>query len=197
MELHYLEPIDGDWNNEHSEFKPVGKNLLAEEPAHVTVSDEQTERPLGLTLYNDGDVDVYPYLFYFDPNELTITPWALVAEGAGEGQVDPPLLKHSRLAVGYGNGGADPLQFYFEDGKTRDIGFFKLFITCTPANFRCLSQEKSPFPRETRGGDGEEDDRDDGGETEAARLQAEEELKKKLHADQWGVKVATVIQAKG
>ena len=75
MEMHYLEPEDGDWDNEHPEYQPVGQNLLAENPAHIVVSDDHTKRPLGLTLYNDGDMDVYPYLFYFDPTELTISEY--------------------------------------------------------------------------------------------------------------------------
>lgn len=83
MEMHYLEPEDGDWDNEHPEYNPVGKNLLAENPAHIVVSDDHTKRPLGLTLYNDGDLNVYPYLFYFDPTELTISeyPWSDSSRG--------------------------------------------------------------------------------------------------------------------
>ena len=122
----------------------------------------------------------------------------MVAEGAG-GDVDPPLLRHSQLAVGYGNGGVDPLMFFFEGETVRDIGFFKLFITYSPANFRSLNQERSPFPRSTRGGNDEDEDEDDiDPELEGEkRLQDEEELQKKMHADQWGVKVHTVVQVKG
>ena len=121
----------------------------------------------------------------------------MVAEGAG-GDVDPPLLAHSKLAVGYGNGGVDPLMFYFEGETVRDIGFFKLFITYSPANFRSLNQERSPFPRATRsGGDGSDEDEETGLELgEAERLAAEKELQK-MHADKWGVKVHTVVQVKG
>lgn len=81
MELHHLEPIAGDRDN----YRPTGRNLLEEEPAHVDVPDvpededdddaeeeEEEEGLLGMTLYNDSDTPVYPYLFYFDPTDLTI-----------------------------------------------------------------------------------------------------------------------------
>lgn len=60
-----------------------------------------------------------------------------------------------------------------------------------------MRQDKSPFALETRGGEGEgEYDERSEEEVEAARLQAEEELKRKMYADQWGVKLATVIQVR-
>jgi hypothetical protein len=78
MELHYLEEVRDNYYS--LEYQPVGENLLAQEPACVEVSDlddldsaSESASLLGMTLYNDGPDALYPYLFYFDPNDLTIS----------------------------------------------------------------------------------------------------------------------------
>lgn len=75
LELHWLEPTNGNWEDTGAEYRPVGANLLPDGVLvhQIVISDEQTERPLGFTLYNDGNSDVYPHLFYFDPVQLTIS----------------------------------------------------------------------------------------------------------------------------
>jgi hypothetical protein len=76
MELHYLEQIDPDDDESSCEpenYRPMGQNLLASEPSEVLVPDADVDKPVGMTLYNDSDIPIYPYLFYFDPNELTIS----------------------------------------------------------------------------------------------------------------------------
>lgn len=75
LEMHWLEPINGDWDDVGAEYRPVGANLLPDGVLvhQLVVSQEQENRPLGFTLHNDGDTDVYPNLFYFDPVELTIS----------------------------------------------------------------------------------------------------------------------------
>jgi hypothetical protein len=47
---------------------PFGENLLATEPAQVVVEDVH----LGLIIHNDTDTPLYPYVFYFDPSNLSI-----------------------------------------------------------------------------------------------------------------------------
>ncbi|KAJ2912759.1 hypothetical protein MD484_g7651, partial [Candolleomyces efflorescens] len=173
------------------EHQPVGKNLLQEEPARITVSDADQSSLLGMTLYNDGHENVYPYLFYFDPNDLTITPWVMPAKGvAGGGHVDAPLLPGSKLTLGYGNGGATPWEFAFSDARTKDIGFFKLFLSSSPADFRSLARKKTPFEQEEGQRHGEELDRE---AKEAERLKHELDDRSQI----WGVKMATVIQIRG
>ncbi|KAJ2925322.1 hypothetical protein H1R20_g11779, partial [Candolleomyces eurysporus] len=188
MELHYLEPIDlGDSESsyEPENYRPKGENLLAKEPSEVRVPEADVEKPIGVTLYNDSDIPIYPYLFYFDPNNLTITPWFTAPHGAGLGAVDAPLPPHSKLPVGYANGATYPWQFSFEDDRDKDIGFFKLFLSASPANFSCIAQAESPFKEiSTRG---EEIPRDDIQAGEVGQLE-------KLEKDSWGVKAATIIQ---
>ncbi|KAF6752769.1 caspase domain-containing protein [Ephemerocybe angulata] len=194
VELHYLEPVsdDSDWYYDNVEYRCVGKSLLVQGVSvhNISVSDEQAEVPLGFTLYNDGPVDVYPYLFYFDPNSLAITPWSLVAASSRDRKVDPPLPRGSHLAVGYGTGGAEPLIFEWMEGQTRDVCFFKLFVTCVPVNLECLSQ-RSPF------GPKPELREDKLGLEEKAKAEAAaEEALRKEYADKWGVKLITLVQDK-
>lgn len=48
---------------------PIGKNLIEHEPATIVVDEFAC---LGMTLFNQTDLSLYPYLFYFDPTDLTI-----------------------------------------------------------------------------------------------------------------------------
>jgi hypothetical protein len=100
--------------------------------------------------------------------------------------VDRPLLPNSKLTLGHGNGGATPWVFVFVDNRDKDIGFFKLFLSTSPANFACLTRRKSPFEAEPGHRQGEMD--------KIAKDAAE--LKKELDSRVWGVKMATVIQVR-
>ena len=82
---HHLARTGDDFNNVWMELKklkaifnqffdstltPAGDNLIDEEPAVVYV-DECAR--LGLTIFNQTDLPLYPYLFYFDPSDLIIS----------------------------------------------------------------------------------------------------------------------------
>jgi hypothetical protein len=58
--------------------------------------------------------------------------------------VNAPLSPKSHLTIGYGDGGVSPWQFLLRDGEDKDVGFFKLFVTTSPADFASIPQE-SPF----------------------------------------------------
>ena len=88
------------------------------------------------------------------------------------------------LPVGYGgNGGVAPWQFDIEEGRDKDLGFFKLFLSVSPVNFSYLIQEEddSPFKRlgkgRSRGVPG-----------------ADEPIEEILDAESWGCKLATIKQ---
>ena len=106
----------------------------------------------------------------------------------GRGRVDTPLLPNSKLTLGHGNGGVTPWEFVFVDNRDKDIGFFKLLLSTSPANFACLIRRKSPFDAEAGHRQGEMD--------KIAKDVAE--LKKELDSSSqvWGVKMATVIQVR-
>ena len=90
---------------------------------------------------------------------LTILPpvnWYMPPFGGGAGSltnVDAPLPPQSKLAIGYGDGGATPWQFVIPNGEESDLGFFRLFLSTRPAFFDSILQELTPFATgSTRGG---------------------------------------------
>ncbi|KAH6910781.1 hypothetical protein BKA70DRAFT_1424439 [Coprinopsis sp. MPI-PUGE-AT-0042] len=179
MELHYLkESGSDDWGDPM--YEPTGSNLLDVEPATVELEGDY----IGVTIYNDGDIPLYPFLFYFDPNDLTIVLWKSTPLGAGDGKylvggVDSPLPPRSRLPLGYGNGGA-PWELILDD-KEKDVGFFKLFVARHPANFSSLEQSTSAFP--------DKDEMPQG----LSRGQADQD-NSLSDIDAWGSKTYTLVQ---
>jgi hypothetical protein len=99
--------------------------------------------------------------------------------GAGAGRlttaVDAPLPPKSQLTIGYGNGSASPWQFRLCDGDDHDVGFFKLFLTTSPADFSSITQE-SPFS------------------TQDFSRPVKPTGKKLPEAGLWGSQLATVVQ---
>ncbi|KAF5384355.1 hypothetical protein D9615_003158 [Tricholomella constricta] len=175
MELRELESkysVDYD-----STLTPIGPNLIENEPAGVVV-DENAR--LGMTIHNRTDLPLYPYLFYFDPSDLLIIEWYTPPFGAGQGRlttdVDAPLPPRGSLAIGYGDGGVSPWQFLLRDGEDIDVGFFKLFLTTSPADFSSVTQE-SPF----------EENISRLGRPKAAQLP---------EAERWGAMLSTVVQVR-
>ena len=116
-----------------------------------------------------------------------VAPWVIPAKGSGREPVDTPLLPHSKLALGYGSGGGTPWEFVFADDRSKDIGFFKLFLSSSPANFGCLVRRKTPFDQDAENRHAAEVDKE---EREAAELRTALDNS----AQTWGVKMATVIQ---
>ncbi|TFK20631.1 hypothetical protein FA15DRAFT_116119 [Coprinopsis marcescibilis] len=173
MELYYLE------RDEYDVYSPIGENLIEREPAHLKVEEGNY---VGMTIYNESGDSLYPHLFYFDPNDLSIVKWKINAEGMGEGRydrdsVDSPLPAHSVITVGHGEGevGGGPWEFIFDEGVDTDVGFFKLFLTASPANFESLAQD-NPFDGASRSADE--------GDMSFERIDP----------NAWGSKLATVIQ---
>jgi hypothetical protein len=74
---------------------------------------------------------------------MVIDDWYLAPMGVEGGNADPPLHKRSRLTIGFGHGGALPFQFHLNDGEDADVGFLKVFLTTSPADFSSVAQD--PF----------------------------------------------------
>jgi hypothetical protein len=89
--------------------------------------------------------------------------------------VDAPLPPKSQLTIGYGDGGASPWQLLLRDGEDKDVGFFKLFLTTSPADFSSISQD-SPFNIRSF--------------SRHAKLVAKERPETEL----WGSQLSTVVQ---
>ncbi|KAJ7208112.1 hypothetical protein C8J57DRAFT_1540773 [Mycena rebaudengoi] len=74
----------------------------------------------GFVINNPSRMDLYPYLFYFDPVQCTIDPW-YVPDGAN---CAPPLKRENTLNVGMG--AEESFEFTLPRGMTTSSGFLKL-----------------------------------------------------------------------
>ncbi|KAF8988251.1 caspase domain-containing protein [Cyathus striatus] len=162
--------------------KPDSINLLENDP--VTIVVDETER-FGMKISNHSDIPLYPYLFYFDPSDFAIIEWFSPPFSGGHTCiVDAPLPPYnandangakSSLTIGYGEGGAPPWQFLLRDGDTKDVGFFKLFLTTRATNLSSIAQD-SPF------------------DAKSSRTGEYWEGSKALNTVGWATQMATVIQ---
>ncbi|KZT66779.1 hypothetical protein DAEQUDRAFT_739795 [Daedalea quercina L-15889] len=97
----------------------------------------------GLTLFNDSEVDLYPYVFYFDPSTCAIQTWYLPQSN----QAAPPLPARGgsgdpgRLPIGYGASAADSIKFSLPDNMKRDTGFLKIFVSTTYVDMRSIARD--------------------------------------------------------
>ena len=82
---------------------------------------------------------------YTSPKTHIAVEWYAPPLGAGAGKwttnVNAPLSPKSHLTVGYGDGGVAPWQFLLRAGEHKDVGFFKLFLTTSPADLSSIPQE--------------------------------------------------------
>ncbi|KZT70653.1 hypothetical protein DAEQUDRAFT_764523 [Daedalea quercina L-15889] len=94
----------------------------------------------GLTLVNDSEFDLFPCVFYFDPNDYSIQSWYMPHSQT----MLPPLPRKgdspSRLPIGYGASGTDSLRFSLPQGAKMDSGFLKVFVSTTYVDMRSVQQ---------------------------------------------------------
>ncbi|CAE6474010.1 unnamed protein product [Rhizoctonia solani] len=89
----------------------------------------------GLFIKNRGGHAYYIYVFYFDPNDFSITPIYLPPTD------EPSVLPGGNLTIGYGNSGAPPLTFTVARGLSTDPGFFKIFYSISPSEVGTIKQD--------------------------------------------------------
>lgn len=94
----------------------------------------------GVKILNTTKRDLYPYLFYFDVRDQSITPRNIGSIGTGQ----VPLPAGSALPIGYGASGDAPFSFNLQKDEIKDVGFLKVFLTTSPTDFGSLKL-KSPF----------------------------------------------------
>ncbi|QRV99099.1 ICE-like protease (caspase) p20 domain protein [Ceratobasidium sp. AG-Ba] len=109
----------------------------------VPVSDEL----FGLQILNNGAYNLYVYVFYFDPNDYSITPIYLPATS------DIPLPAASGLVIGYGSSGAAPLSFTLANGAHEDKGFIKVYYSTFLSQLGSIQQDGFEEGRKSRPGD--------------------------------------------
>ncbi|KAK7461776.1 hypothetical protein VKT23_008208 [Stygiomarasmius scandens] len=95
----------------------------------------------GIEIINHSAHDFFPYLFYFDPSDYSIQSWYLPASST----MSPPLAglrgkNPSKVYVGYGAGGGDPIEFLLKEDEESDTGFLKLFVSTTYADMEHITQ---------------------------------------------------------
>ncbi|KIM25362.1 hypothetical protein M408DRAFT_26347 [Serendipita vermifera MAFF 305830] len=129
---------------------PQGPNLIQEGIVELVVKKGDM---YGIKFTNTSDVDLYVSVFYFDNSDFSITSYYQPPIAAGK--VDPPLLRHQSLTVGYGAGGGRPFKYSLPNGQDLDVGFVKIFISSEQVDLSAIPQA-SPFRRK-RGVDESED----------------------------------------
>ncbi|KAI0717937.1 hypothetical protein C8Q72DRAFT_756661, partial [Fomitopsis betulina] len=99
----------------------------------------------GLTLVNASDVDLFPYVFYFDPSDYNSRGTCRMYSRT----MAPPLPRReqgnepSRLPVGYGSSGTDSLRFSLPSGCKTDSGFLKVFFSTSYVDMRSVQQSSA------------------------------------------------------
>ncbi|KZT03689.1 uncharacterized protein LAESUDRAFT_761780 [Laetiporus sulphureus 93-53] len=109
----------------------------------------------GLTLVNNTDYDLYPYVLYFDPSDYSIQVWytppstSTSTAPLPRRKVKDDKYECSELPIGYGSSGTDSIRFSLPDGTDRDSGFLKIFASTANVNMELLMQD-TPFKRNSR-----------------------------------------------
>jgi hypothetical protein len=140
---------------------PFGRNLISKEPATIVVDKNAM---YGMTITNQSDHCLYPFVFYFDPTELTIEVWYPppfdIAGGALEASNpvnDSPvqeiglLRPDSSLAIGYGESNVWPWGFWLNSQDQKDLGFFRVFLSTRPMPSFFSMKQDSPFSMRKHG----------------------------------------------
>ncbi|PPQ85563.1 hypothetical protein CVT25_006733, partial [Psilocybe cyanescens] len=145
-----------DWRN----FVPEGGNLF-----HNGVVDFEVEEgaPYGLKLVNNSACDLYPYLFFFNNNNLSIGALITASilmqisrvimrvvslyetSGPTGYLVESPLKSGGFLTFGYGSSGVPP-HTYKLDHEDGNVDFLKIFFTTRAIDISKVSHP-SPFQR--------------------------------------------------
>jgi hypothetical protein len=99
-------------------------NLLVHDDARLVADDHAR---YGLTIINQSEHDLFPYLFYFDPSDYSISDLFLPPAPKGAAPL-PRGSNPTTVTVGFGADGGDPLVFKLNPGELSDTGFFKLFV---------------------------------------------------------------------
>ncbi|KAJ6463689.1 caspase domain-containing protein [Mycena vitilis] len=94
----------------------------------------------GFTIRNKSPVDLFPYLFYFDPEDYTIQNWY---KPEGRHTMAPLEAAEGRVTVGMG--GETAFEFELPPGQHSSSGYLKLFVTRDFVDFDWVEQTLSPF----------------------------------------------------
>ncbi|PPQ85019.1 hypothetical protein CVT25_010408 [Psilocybe cyanescens] len=123
-------------------FEPVQPNFCNNNIIDFVIEEEC---PYGFKLTNNSSRDLYPYVFIFDNNDLSIESYYMGPTSAGQYEGEPPLKARGVLTLGHGSNSVFPRSYEIKDDhQDIDVGFLKIFLTTNPINLNNVSQ-KSPF----------------------------------------------------
>ncbi|KAG8713630.1 hypothetical protein FRC09_018502 [Ceratobasidium sp. 395] len=106
-----------------------------------------SDSSFGLQIINRGAYPFFVHVFYFDPNDYSITPIYLPP-----GPNVAPLPARGELTVGYGDAGASPLSFTVDDRTEKDSGLIKVYYSTSPSDMSFIQQDGFEERRDSRPG---------------------------------------------
>ncbi|KAJ7919739.1 caspase domain-containing protein [Mycena leptocephala] len=112
-------------------------NIIVNDEVHLTA---QADAKYGFTIRNPSPVDLFPYLFFFDPDVYTIGCWYSPASVH-----DAPLKSNSVVTVGMGSERAFEFPSTLPPGVSPSFSFLKLFVSTEPLDPKWIQQETTPF----------------------------------------------------
>ncbi|THU96129.1 hypothetical protein K435DRAFT_893462, partial [Dendrothele bispora CBS 962.96] len=98
----------------------------------------------GLELSSSLDEPLYVWAFAFNMSDLSILEIYRPPLAKQPNQTDPSIPKHGSLPIGYGSGGARPLEFVIDNSEDVDVSYIKFFITTEYVDLSRIAQA-SPF----------------------------------------------------
>lgn len=116
----------------------------------------------GLEIVNESSLNLYAYLFYFDPSDLSISestfitmwqslnyypsaPCYKTRDAFGEYKLGVLLNKKGgKLTVGYDSGGIPPFSYHLRMDQDMVFGFIKLFVSTNAIDLSSFRQD-TPF----------------------------------------------------
>ncbi|KAK0478861.1 hypothetical protein IW261DRAFT_191311, partial [Armillaria novae-zelandiae] len=131
LELHALEKVSLTSRDKDASYSRIGRNLFNEN-GQAVIKIDNPESPFGVTLYNRGSIDYYPYFFAFE-SDLSISSYAFdepqfsTVPGRSD-TVDCPLPGGSSMSLGYGTA-TKPVSFSLLSGMNHDVTVWKIFLT--------------------------------------------------------------------
>ncbi|KAJ6582050.1 hypothetical protein B0H19DRAFT_1370207 [Mycena capillaripes] len=132
----------------HEPDPSVGKNgNMVVDGAVRFVSDANAI--YGFTIRNTSPEELFPYLFYFDPEEYTIDVRSVDWYTPENRNAAPLDANDGKVTLGMG--GEKAFEFSLPPGKRESSGFLKLFVTREFIDLGWIEQGLSPFDSKFEG----------------------------------------------
>ncbi|RXW18477.1 hypothetical protein EST38_g7375 [Candolleomyces aberdarensis] len=133
--------------NEEEKYVEKGQNLnIAATGVELIIGPDNEDDSYGFKITNNTDFPVFPYLFYFDSSNFSITsiyqPVAATKTEA-EDSTNFSLRRNEFLTIGYGSAGGIPHSFAISNPDLdQEQGYIRLFLSGRPVDLSHLEQGK-------------------------------------------------------